>query len=393
MNTSTTTITKASSSQQSTPSHQVAPADKISPSTQLTPISICIITKNECDTLRQCLTCLKPYADAGNHEIVVVDTGSTDSTVEMCKEYTDKIYYFEWINDFSAARNYAAEKASHDWILCIDSDEFVTEWDEEELQEHIRTKSNIIGNIIQSNTCGLGEKQYLSNDQASRLYNRHFYSFNKPIHEQLEPINPQTGHRYALLKLVVRHMSYADTPEKLQQKAQRNINLLKKELQKNAHDPYTLFQLGQSYYMIEDYKSALYYYDLGLAEDIDPRLDYVHTMVTSYGYTLLELKQYQKALELEGIYNVFGDRADFVFLMGLIYLNNALFDDAIAQFKKATTFSYAAVDGANSYRAFHNLGVIYECSGHKDLAIKYYQKCDNFEPAKQRLKILLKQSD
>lgn len=394
MNASATTITKTTSSQQTTSSSQAAPATtKITPSTQSTPISICIITKNECDTLRQCLTCLKPYADAGKHEIVVVDTGSMDNTVEMCKEFTDKIYYFEWINDFSAARNYAAKKASHDWILCIDSDEFVTEWDEKELQKHIQTKSNIIGNIIQSNTCGIGEKQYLSNDQASRLYNKYFYSFNKTIHEQLEPINPQTGHRYALLKLVVKHMSYADTPEKLQQKAQRNINLLKKELKKNAHDPYTLFQLGQSYYMIEDYKSALHYYDLGLAEDVDPRLDYVHTMVTSYGYTLLELKQYQKALDLEGIYDVFGDRADFVFLMGLIYLNNALFDDAIAQFKKATTFSYATVDGANSYRAFHNLGVIYECSGHKDLAIKYYQKCNNFEPAKQRLKILQNQSD
>lgn len=92
-----------------------------------TPISICIITKNECDTLKECLKHLKPYADAGNHEIVIVDTGSTDNTVEMCKEFTDKIFFFEWINDFSAARNYAAEKASNDWILCIDSDEYVTE--------------------------------------------------------------------------------------------------------------------------------------------------------------------------------------------------------------------------------------------------------------------------
>lgn len=390
MNKSTTTITKTTSSQQATLSPQAAPATKTTPSIQSTPISICIITKNECDTLRQCLTCLKPYADAVKHEIVVVDTGSTDNTVEMCKEFTDKIYYFEWINDFSAARNYAAEKASHDWILCIDSDEFVTEWDEKELQEHIRTKLNIIGNIIQSNTCGFGQKKYLSNDQASRLYNKSFYFFNRPIHEQLEPFSANTGHHYTLLKITVRHMSYAGTPQELQKKAQRNIDLLKKELIKAPHDPYTLFQLGQSYYMIEDFKSALYYYDLGLAEDVDPRLGYVHTMVTSYGYTLLELKQYQKALELEGIYDVFGDRADFVFLMGLIYLNNALFDDAVAQFKKATTFSYATVDGANSYRAWHNLGVIYECSGHKDLAISYYKKCGNFEPAKKRLEILQK---
>lgn len=352
------------------------------------PISICIITKNECDMLKKCLTHLKPYADAGGHEIVVVDTGSTDNTVEMCREFTDRIYYFEWINDFSAARNFAAQKASHDWILCIDSDEYVIEWNENELQVHIQAKPDIIGNIIQSNTCGFGAKQYLSNDQASRLYNRHLYRFGRPIHEQLEPIHPETGHHYTLLKITVDHQSYAGTPEELQQKSMRNISLLKKELQKNPHDPYTLFQLGQSYYMIEDYKQALHYYDLGLAEDVDPRLGYVHTMVNSYGYTLLELGQAQKALELEGIYDVFGNRADFVFLMGMIYLNNALFDEAVAQFQKATTFTSATVEGANSYRAFHNLGVIYECTGHIDKAISYYKKCGDFAPAKERLKVI-----
>ena len=124
MNKSPTTITKITSSQQTTSLPQAVPATKSTPSTQSTPISICIITKNECDTLRQCLTCLKPYADAGKHEIVLVDTGSTDNTVEICKEFTDKIYYFEWINDFSAARNANLSVANGSWYLYLDDDEW-----------------------------------------------------------------------------------------------------------------------------------------------------------------------------------------------------------------------------------------------------------------------------
>ncbi|MDD6656548.1 MAG: glycosyltransferase [Lachnospiraceae bacterium] len=348
-------------------------------------ISICIITKNECDMLKQCLEHITPYAQDANHEIIIVDTGSSDNTVEMCKEFTDNIFFFEWIKDFSAARNFAAEKASNDWILCIDSDEYVSTWDEKELQKHMQKYPNIIGNIIQRNTCGFGKNQHISNDRASRFYNRKYYHFCRSIHEQLEPINPKTGYHYLSLNIIVDHMSYAGTPEELYGKAERNIGMLTKELEQNPHDPYTLFQLGQSYYMIGDFENALVYYDRGLSEDVNPNLGYVRTMVNSFGYTLLELKDYGRALELEGVYETFADRADFVFLMGLIYLNNALFSDAIIQFEKATTFPFSTVDGANSYRAWHNLGVIYECMGYKDKAYEYYKKCGNFPPALARI--------
>lgn len=351
-------------------------------------ISICIITKNECDMLEQCLEHLQPHALAGNHEIVIVDTGSTDNTVEMCKTFTDKVFFFEWIKDFSAARNFAASKASHDWILCIDSDEYVSTWDETALQKHIHGDKDLIGNIVQSNTCGYGANQYLSNDRASRLYHREKYHFERPIHEQLEPLNPDAGHHYMSIDIIVDHMSYAGTPDEVKAKSERNISMLKAELAKNPHDPYILFQLGQSYYMIEDFETANYYYDLGLAEDVDPDLGYVSTMVVSYGYTLINLKQYDKALMLEGIYDTFGNRADFVFLMGLVYLNNGFIEDAIAQFKKATTFGFAKVEGANTFRAWYNLGVIYECTGHTKEALQYYQKCGNYEPALKRLAVL-----
>lgn len=351
-------------------------------------ISICIITKNECTTLKQCLENLLPYVRAGKHEIVVVDTGSTDGTKEMCQAYTGQIFDFPWIDDFSAARNFAASHALNDWILCIDSDEFITEWDEADLQLKLLAHPASIGGFSLSCTCGTGKNQYDSLSRVYRLYHRRFFHFEHPVHEQITPLDTRLSRSYFNVKIRAKHLSYSGSAKELAAKSERNIRLLKQELKHRPHDPYVLFQLGQSYYMMEDYDSALHYYDLGLAEDVDPRLDYVNTMVVSYGYTLLNLKQYQKALDLEGIYDTFGKRADYVFLMGMIYLNNGFLDDAVAQFTRATTFDEAEVVGANSFRAWHNLGVIYECAGYTQKAKEYYKKCGSFPPAKERLMAL-----
>lgn len=350
------------------------------------PISICIITKNECSTLEKCLKHLFPITQKNGHEIVIVDTGSKDNTLDMCKTFTQRIYEFIWINDFSAARNYAASKASNDWILCIDSDEFLKKWDEALIQDSIALYPNGIGGIRIFDTCGNGSNQYQSTNILYRLYNKKQYHFERSIHEQIVPISPETKILTFNVPIEIDHASYSGSQEHLTKKAHRNIDLLKNELKKNPHDPYLLFQLGQSYYMLEDYATACHYYSLGLEEDVDPRMNYVCTMVVSYGYTLLNLKQYQKALELEGIYDVFCSHADYVFLMGMVYMNNGLFEDAINQFEKATTLNNSEVIGANSFRAWHNIGVIYECTNQKEKAILYYKKCGDFAPAKARIK-------
>ena len=81
-------------------------------------LSICIITKNECENLKICLDRIK---DLGC-EIVVVDTGSTDDSRKIASAITPCVYEFAWCDDFSAARNYAVQKAGNDWILFLDSD-------------------------------------------------------------------------------------------------------------------------------------------------------------------------------------------------------------------------------------------------------------------------------
>uniref|UniRef100_UPI0025EFB51D glycosyltransferase family 2 protein n=1 Tax=Anaerovibrio sp. TaxID=1872532 RepID=UPI0025EFB51D len=95
-------------------------------------VSACAITKNEEKNMPQWLTCMKNVAD----EIIVVDTGSTDNTVALAKAAGAKLYHFDWINDFAAAKNYAIEKATGDWIIFLDADEWFTD----AVQKNVRSE-------------------------------------------------------------------------------------------------------------------------------------------------------------------------------------------------------------------------------------------------------------
>ena len=94
-------------------------------------ISMCMIVKNEQDILARCLD---SYAGTYD-ELIIVDTGSTDNTKEIAAHYTDKIYDFEWINDFSAARNFAFSKAGCDYIFSADADEVLDDTNNYALRE------------------------------------------------------------------------------------------------------------------------------------------------------------------------------------------------------------------------------------------------------------------
>lgn len=99
-------------------------------------ISLCMIVKNEADTLPRCLESVKGVVD----EIVIVDTGSNDGTAAIASQYTDKVFSFSWVDDFSAARNFAFEQASMDYCMWLDADDVILEADREALVTLKRTQ-------------------------------------------------------------------------------------------------------------------------------------------------------------------------------------------------------------------------------------------------------------
>lgn len=96
-------------------------------------ISLCMIVKNEEHSLGACLESVKGIFD----EIIVVDTGSQDGTVELAKRFTDKVYFFEWCDDFSAARNYSLSLAASDYAMWLDADDVILPHDRELLKKTV----------------------------------------------------------------------------------------------------------------------------------------------------------------------------------------------------------------------------------------------------------------
>ncbi|MDD5936743.1 MAG: glycosyltransferase family 2 protein [Clostridiales bacterium] len=152
-------------------------------------ISACLIVKNEEKVLARCLDSIKSIVD----EIIVVDTGSTDHTKEIAQRYTDKIYDFTWVNDFSKARNFSFSKTNMDYIYVADADEVI---DEENIQRFLQLKRSLseeieivqmyYGNQLEYNTTYNFDKEY-----RPKLYKRiRTFTWMDQIHEsvRLEPV-------------------------------------------------------------------------------------------------------------------------------------------------------------------------------------------------------------
>ena len=344
-------------------------------------ISICIITKNEENNLKVCLEQIKNLG----YEIVVIDTGSTDNTKSIALQYTTAIYDFIWCDDFSAARNFAIDHASNDFILMVDSDEFLKDINQNKLEELLLTNPDSVGRIQRQNHFFRDGSKFCSLERVNRLFSKKKYHYEGKIHEQIIE-NDHKDYLTYEVPLLFDHSGYDGSIEERKKKANRNIKLLKRSLQENGPDPYTLYQLGKGYYLEQDYNSASCYFDTALTFDLNPKLEYVIDMVEMYGYSLLNSGKPEQALLLSNIYDEFSHSADFVYLMGFIYMNHGKFQQAIDEFLKATKYKECKVIGVNSYLAHYNVGVIYECLGQKDYAVFYYTQCGDYKLALDGLK-------
>ncbi len=348
------------------------------------PVSVCIIAKNEEKNIEKCLRAIHKHP----FEIVVVDTGSTDRTKEIAARYADKLLDFTWVEDFSAARNFSIKEASNDWILVIDCDEFIEKLNFQEMQKLMQQYPYAIGQLTRDNICYDQNHNVLhSSDLVERLFNRKYYHYEGTIHEQVVRIDKTQAYGFTF-PLLISHTGYYGTEEEILAKSERNIRMLKAALEKDPTDPYLFYQLGESYMLRNDYENAFQYFDQGFYLDVDETLEYVQRMIVSYGYSMIYTGRIEKALTLANVCDAFGNNADFFFMLGNVYLKARLNNQALEAFVNATKQKRHFDEGTNSYRAFHNIGCIYEAYKHYDEARKYYQKAGDFALSKKRLKNL-----
>ncbi len=217
-------------------------------------LTLSMIVKNEEKYLRECLDSVKNVVD----EIVLVDTGSTDRTIDIAKEFGAKVFHFDWIDDFSAARNFALSKSTCDYILYLDADERLDPCSVLELKSLVRTKRRV------GYYCAIKSSDYEGSRESSILYARLFANspeikFTGKIHEQIEPSLLENNYPLIKSKILINHVGYSVSKEEIESKAKRNLFLLLEEY-RTTKSPYYAFQLANTYKTLKEKEEARKYF-------------------------------------------------------------------------------------------------------------------------------------
>ena len=216
-------------------------------------ISACMMVKNEKEMLPDCLESIKDVVD----EIIVVDTGSTDRTVEIAESYGAKIYHHPWENDFSKHRNQSISYATGDWFLIIDADEILVTENlsvpklKERLKELQSNVHAVLATVWDYNRKGEKKLSW----KSSRLFRNHVgVHYEGYVHNQVVAKGKAVDS-----PLTVNHYGYDLSPEKMEKKFERTDSLLQNRLRENPADYEAYFYLANLYGGHKRYEEALDY--------------------------------------------------------------------------------------------------------------------------------------
>ena len=222
-------------------------------------ISACVITKNEAENLPRWLASMRVFAD----EMIVVDTGSTDATVETARAGGALVYHFDWINDFAAAKNFALDQAKGDWIVFTDADEYFTEESAPRVRpliEEYDKKETFDGFIVHLVNIDMDTGALLGTSaQVQRIFRRAPHiRFVGSIHEHVENLSGDPAREMAMAPgLVLYHTGYS--PRIIKEKSRRDLEMLLARRARGEHKKLDEYHLMDCYYSLEDYPQAAHY--------------------------------------------------------------------------------------------------------------------------------------
>ncbi len=268
-------------------------------------LSVCLIVKNEEQMLADCLKSIETLAD----QIVIVDTGSTDATIEIAKRFNAEIHHFDWIDDFAAARNESIKYATGDWVLWIDADERLSQDSVETLKALLKfEKKPVIYTIRIKNLKEDGVNFTLSD--AHRLFTNHRgIEFTGKIHEQVSPSARKVGAEERPCAVVLDHLGYSFSGEEKTKKQSRNRKILLAEVEANPDNAYSHYTLGHNYKVDGELEHAKRHYQIAMKlKQFDSSME--ASLLNAYADTLFEMGRLddvsqliQKSLKLHRLQN------------------------------------------------------------------------------------------
>lgn len=341
-------------------------------------LSLAMIVKNEEDNIGRCLESVKDVVD----EIIVVDTGSTDRTVEIAKSYNAKVFFHQWKNNFAEARNVSLEHATGDWVMFLDADEELVAEDAPKLKELLEDTVNegFYFNLLSF----VGDKEddgAAVANVAFRLWrNKTKYRFAGALHEQIlaaiQSSNPNIGFSGVRLN----HYGYLNKVTEEKDKVQRNLSILLDQVTQHPNDPFIRFNLGVEYLRLKDYEAALVQYQRAFKNLSGLDVAYASMLIRNIAFCLKELGKYDEALKvLKDAKEAYPDYTDLFYLEGLIYLDKKDFMAAIRSFEFCLEMGPAgnlhiSQVGVGGNMAAYSLARAYRAIGNEREAVAAYKK-------------------
>lgn len=322
-------------------------------------LSACIIMRDAAEDIAECLESLVGLVD----EFIVVDTGSVDDSREIAAKYAGKVYEFPWRDDFSAAKNYAIEQATGDWIIFLDSDEALTE----DTRKNLRSVISLAGSqetvdallVHRYNVRSDSREPAYDEDDSERIFRRdpalrYHYTIHECLHftdgRRLQEafVSPQI--------LAIWHTGYS--PERLEAKARRNVRMLEEFRATGKPKSFLYYYLATEYGDMGDYEKMAEYAEISIRQGEAPGED------ASFPYRrLCEARQHLGDEEgtlraLEQAMGKFPEHPEFFAAYGKLLEKKGQHAEALAALQRAAKHAKSFRDSSSKWK--NRLPELYE---------------------------------
>jgi len=328
-------------------------------------LSACLIVRDNEATIGACLASILPYVD----EVVVVDTGSTDRTPEICLRHGARLFRFPWCDDFSAARNVSLDHARGEWLFWLDSDDTVPAACGLRLRgladgEHA---PHVLGYVMQVHCPGPDDGSHHNLtvvDHVKLIRHRPDLRFEGRIHEQLLPAIRRAQGEVAWTDIYVVHSGADQSPEGLARKLERDLRILHRELRERPEHPFVLFNLGMTYADAQRYEEAIGYLQRCLRGS---RPEESH-LRKAYALLVNALSQSQRHDEADDVcqqaLSCYPEDKELLFRSAMLHHQFGRLQAAEQAYLRVLhgheERHFASVDqGVAGYKARHNLALVY----------------------------------
>lgn len=324
-------------------------------------LSLAMIVKNEDQVLGRILSQAKTFCD----ELIIVDTGSTDDTVALAQSFGAKVFHFDWIDDFAAARNHAFSHCTGDWIIWLDADDVITETNQHKL---LSLKESALNDRLDTVICSYeiafdAQDKCLVSMPRERLIRRAAGGqWQFPIHEAY--VLPAGATCLERLDIAIQHHKPAQYVER---SSDRNLNMLARLIEQGDQSPRTWYYYGKELRQHNRPEEAIQAFSRHLELNMnDPVSRYQAQHLAML--CCMELNRYNEALDWgHQALKTDGSRAEARVNLGVIHYRQKAFTEAIPFLVAATHCRKPTggliVEEDYSWKPYHYLSLCYEGIG------------------------------